>query len=419
MESKDLTRRGFLARAAGTTAGIALAANPARVLGANERMGVGVIGCGGRGSYHAHVLKNLHDGGYPVDIVAVCDTFRGRLDRAAKAHGAKPYMNHEDLLADAGVDAVFIATPDHIHGYQVIDAARAGKDMYCEKPLTHWRQFELAKRLRREVKERERVFQIGSQGMSDGAWHQSAALIRAGEIGRPIHAECGYFRVGDWGERGMPIDDPNVKPGDDLRWEAFLGDAPKRPFDVSRYFRWRMYEDYSGGPVTDLFPHSLAPVVHMLGVTIPSCVVATGGIFRYPEREVPDTCNLLADYPEKLTIAVLGTQGNDDPGTGNRGAGGRIPTIRGWDASLTIQGNEIVLRPAGGSKKEPKRIPIERGEDIGAYFRDFLDRCRDRKPTLGHVDLAVDVQIALQMAMLAWREKTMARFDPEKEEIIL
>ena len=109
----------------------------------------------------------------------------------------------------------------------------------------------------------------------------------------------------------MPIDDPNAKPGADLNWEAFLGDSPQRPFDVSRFFRWRMYEDYAGGPVTDLFPHSFTPVADILGVGAPSVVVATGGKFRYEEREVPDTFNMLIDYPQKCTVAVLGTQGND------------------------------------------------------------------------------------------------------------
>ena len=117
----------------------------------------------------------------------------------------------------------------------------------------------------------------------------------------------------------MRIDDPNARPGPDLNWEGFLGSAPKRPYDVSRYFRWRMYEDYAGGPSTDLFPHSLTPVLFMLGVGMPSTAVATGGKLRYQEREIPDTYNMLIDYPENITVAVLGTQANDYAGTGSRG----------------------------------------------------------------------------------------------------
>jgi predicted dehydrogenase len=218
----------------------------------------------------------------------------------------------------------------------------------------------------------------------------------------------------------MPIDDPNAGPGPDLNWDAFLGDAPQRPFDVSRFFRWRMYEDYAGGPSTDLFPHSLTPVLYVLGVKMPSTVVATGGKFRYQEREIPDTYNTLIDYPEGITVAVLGTQGNDWFGTGGRGAPGRIPLIRGWDGTLTIQGEELVFVPAQGSDKKPQRFPIEHGEDFTGYWQKFLACCRAGiRETQSPMDLAYYTQTALQMGMMGLREGKTARFDPEKERIVL
>jgi len=294
------------------------------------------------------------------------------------------------------------------------------KHVYCEKPVTHWRQFELTKELARIARESKGVIQLGTQGMADTAWHQMRKLVADGLIGKPIHAECGYFRVGDWGERGMPIDDPNAKPGPDLNWEAFLGDSPKRAFDVSRFFRWRMYEDYAGGPSTDLFPHSLTPVLYILGVKMPSTVVATGGKFRYSEREIPDTFNALIDYPEGITVAVLGTQGNDYTGTDFRGAPGRIPIIRGWDGSLTIQGNDIVFIPAEGSDKKAQKFPIEHGEDFVGYWKDFLACCRSgKKETQSPMDLAYRVQTAMQMGMLGLTQGKVARFDLEKEQIVL
>jgi predicted dehydrogenase len=181
-----------------------------------------------------------------------------------------------------------------------------------------------------------------------------------------------------------------------------------------------MYEDYSGGPSTDLFPHSLTPVLHILGVKMPSMVVATGGKFRYQEREIPDTFNTLIDYPEGITVAVLGTQGNDYQGTGGRGAPGRIPVIRGWDGTLTIQGNEIVFVPADGSKKKPQRFAIEHGEDMTGYWRDFLACCRSgKKETASTMELAYRVQTALQMGMLGLRAGKTARFDSDKEQIVL
>jgi predicted dehydrogenase len=422
--ARGATRREFLRQAGAAAAGAALAgALPriARAAEANERLGIGFIGSGGRAGAHMQVTHWLKENAkYPVDLVAVCDAYRPRMQRAAEAYGMKGTMDHRDLLKDPNVDVVCIATPDHVHAPQAIDALRAGKHVYCEKPVTHWRQYDLVRQLADEAKKSGRAFQVGTQGMSDAAWHQIAKLVKQGAIGRPIHAECGYFRVGDWGERGMPIDDPKAVPGKDLNWEAFLGGAPKRDFDVSRFFRWRMYEDYAGGPVTDLFPHSLTPVVHMLGVTVPQMVVASGGIFRYPEREVPDTFNMLIDYPEKVTVAVLGTQGNNDPTTPARGAGGRVPVLRGWDGSLTVRGNEIVLAPAEGSDKKPQTWPIERGEDMAEYWKKFLDCCREgRQDTYAPADLAYHVQTALIMGMWSLRQGKVAKFDPAKREIVM
>lgn len=417
-----VSRRHFI----GTAAAAALAATATKrafgqAASPNERLGAGVIGCGGRGGSHMHALDWLKDHGGNVDIVAACDTYRPRLNKAAERYKIpKAYMDHRELLADPNVDVVFIATPDHHHGYAAIDAVQAGKDVYCEKPVTHWRQFDLVKRLAEEVHKSGRVFQLGTQGMSDSAFHQMRKLVQDGLIGQPIHAECGYFRVGDWGERGMPIDDPNAVEGPDLNWEAFLGDSPKRPFDVSRYFRWRMYEDYAGGPSTDLFPHSLTPVMSILGVKWPSTAVATGGKFRYDEREIPDTFNMLMDFPEKITVAVLGTQGNNYQGTGERGAGGRVPIVRGWDGSLTIENKEIVFVPAEGSKAKAQRFPIEEKEDFIEYVRNFLTCSREKNvATQSPVDLAYYTQTALIMGMLALREGKTAKFDAENQKIII
>lgn len=422
-KDNTLSRRKFIRQTTSATVAAAVGApvlQRARANSASEHLGVGFIGCGGRSNAHLQVVHWLKNNGGNVDIVAACDVYRPRLQRVADGYKAKGYMDYRELLDDPNVDVVCITTPDHLHGYQAIDAVRKGKDVYCEKPVTHWTQFDLTKKLAAEVKESGRVFQLGTQGMSDMAWHQMKKLIDDGLIGQPVHAECGYFRVGDWGERGMPIDDRNAKPGPDLDWDAFLADRTKRPFDVSRFFRWRMYKDYAGGPSTDLFPHSLTPVLSMLPVTFPDNVVATGGMLRYQEREIPDTYNSLLDYPEKITVAVLGTQANDYQGAGSRGAGGRIPVIRGWEGTLTVQGNEIVFIPAQGSKKKPQRFPIEKGEEMVRYWQHFLSCCRSRNPqTHSPVDLALHVQTALQMGMLSLYSGKTARFNHERQEIVI
>ncbi len=417
------TRREFLRHAtmAAATAGVAGAARRAHAANSpNARLRIGIIGCGGRSGAHVSSYDWVKSEGLPIEIAAVCDVYKPRRDRMAKKYDAKAYEDYRELLADPSVDVVSIATPDHHHGYQALDAVKAGKDVYCEKPVTHWRQFELTRELAMAVKESGRVFQLGTQGLSDSAWHQMKKMIAEGAIGKPIHAECGYFRVGDWGESGMPIDDANVKPGPELNWEAFLGDAPRRPFDVSRFFRWRMYEDYSGGPVTDLFPHSLTPTLFMLGGGMPAKVVGVGGKYRYEPREVPDTFNMLIEYPGGLTVAVLGTQGNPLQGTGERGAGGRVPIIRGWDAAITLEGNEIVLVPVENPDKNTRRFPVEQGEDTKAYFKSFIEHCLNRDTnTASNAELAYQVQTALQMGALALREDKVARFDAAQQRIVL
>ena len=421
------TRRQFLQSAA--AAGLAAATPLARASivrrGANERLGVGFIGVGSRGAGHMREVKAARDlYGFPLDLVAVCDAYRPRVLEAQRVHDVpKGYMDYRELLADPNVDVVAIASPDHHHGHHALAAVKAGKDVYCEKPVTHWRQFELTRQLADAVAASDCVFQLGTQAMSDSVWHQMKRLVQEGLIGQPLYGEAGFFRIGDWGERGMPVLDPNAKPGKDLDWEGFLGDSPQRPFSVDRFFRWRLFEDYAGGPVTDLYPHCLTQVVDILGVGFPEAVVALGGVHRYEYklREVPDTFNLIAEYPEKVTISVIGTQGNDHCTTPKRGSGQRQPVIRGWDGTLTIEGTEIVFTPIGiEGAKDPRRIPIDHGEDLVSHWRNLFDCILKRsQATASPMGLAFRTQTVLQMAMFAQKAGKTARFDAEKRQIVL
>ena len=183
-----------------------------RVLGANDRIGVGFIGVGGRGRSHVNTVKKLGEAGESLQIVAVCDAYGYRLNEVSKQTGAKAYMKHHELLADATVDAVCVATPDRLHVPQAIDAIRAGKDVYCEKPMGHWSQFNLSRKFFEETRKLKRVVQIGNQGNSSPAWAKVRELVQQGAVGRIQHVQAGFYRYGDWGER-MPIPDPHAKPG--------------------------------------------------------------------------------------------------------------------------------------------------------------------------------------------------------------
>jgi predicted dehydrogenase len=403
-------------------------AAPAVVSGTNlnSRIGVGFIGTGGRAGAHMRMLEQLRDQEkLPIEFAAVCDVYWPRVEKAqARLKAARAYMDHRELLADPAVDLVCIATPDHHHGQQSIDALRAGKHVYCEKPVTHWRQFELTRQLADVAAQSPAAFQCGTQAMSDGAWHKMRELVQEGLIGKPLFGETGFFRIGDWGERGMKVDDPLAKPGAGLDWKAFQGDAPQREFSVDRLFRWRLFADYAGGPVTDLYPHCLTQVIYVLGVGFPEKVVALGGVHRYDYelRDVPDTFNLIAQYPEKVTISVLGTQANDFNATPLRGAGQRCPVIRGWEGSLSIDANnkDILFTPLREKgAKPPQRIAIPHGENNLELWKNLITCAREgRKDTWSPAELAFRTQTVLQMAMVSHHQGVTAKFDAKRRQIL-
>jgi predicted dehydrogenase len=416
-----VSRREFLGATSRAAAAAALVSTApfiarGRVVGANDQIGLGFIGVGGRGQSHVALVQKLIESGANARIVAVNDAYRYRLDEVVSRTKAKGYHKHTDLLADSEVDVVCIATPDRLHVPQAIDAIRAGKDVYCEKPMGHWSQFELSKQFYDETVRLKRVVQIGNQGNSSPAWKRVRDLVQQGAIGRPQLVEAGFCRYGDWGER-MHIPDPEAKPGPDLNWEAFLGDAPRVPFTVDRFFSWRKYLDYAGGPCTDLFPHVFTPFVSTLGVKIPSLAVASGGIFKYTtyDREVPDTFNMCLDYPEKLSIVIVGTLAN---------AYVSEPAIRGDEGTITLQNpgewnagfDGLTLIPRKGDRLV---VPTGKLDPTPLHWQNFLQCVRTREKPVSDVEFGFHVTAALNMAMLSLLKGRVARFDSVRQCIVL
>ncbi len=409
-------RRTFLRSSAAGVGAASLFAAPwvvadERVNGANERPGVGFIGTGGRCAAHiGHCLELKAQG--RCDLVAVCDVYGPRVREAAQRTGGKIYRNFNDLLADPRVDVVCIATPDRLHAPQAIAAIRAGKDVYCEKPLTHWSQMNLARQVGEEAARHKRIVQVGTQFVADDAYAQARKLIHEGIVGKIVHVQAGYFRRGDWGER-MPIPDPNAKPGPDLDWEQFLGDLPKRAFDVSRFFQWRLYWDYAGGPATDLLVHAFTPVFCLLDLDFPVRVFGGGGTFQY-NREVPDQCNIIADYEGGPSVVLTNSLSNY---TG-------IQTIlRGTDGLIQFGSIEhlekgIRIVPVDKNKKEIV-IPWKGAGDTGKLWANFLDCVKSRQKPYSPIDIAVRVQAPLNMGILSHRESKVAKYDKAKQQIVL
>ncbi len=404
---RPVLRRAFITEL-GTATLIATSSRP--ILGANDRIGLGVIGCGERGRSHIQLIKQLKESGEAVEITALCDIYRPRSKKLESEASGQFYMHHQELLQDPRVDAVLIATPDHWHGYQVLDAIDAGKDVFCEKPITHWRQRDLTRRLFDTVRDRNRVVQVGVQSMSSSAWRQAAKLIQRGDIGRPLHVQAGYFCNRDM-EKSMPIEDPQALPGKDLLWDVFLGDSPNRTYNVSRFFQWKLYWDYAGGPSTCDFPLVLTPIVRMLEIAFPEAVMASGGCyFSSSKREVPDTFNMMIDYLKGPSVVLTCTVGND---TG-------IPLlIRGSEGTLMFDRENIRIVPQPNSKRPQKIDPIQRKESLMELWRNFLSCCHSRKPVWSPLELAYLVQTTLQMGVIALQERRVIRFNRENGEFII
>ncbi len=405
------SRRQFLA----TAAAAGMAPRIAGSQNANDRLGIGFIGVGGRGMYHIRMVQQMINEGENLQMVAVTDTYGPRARAAAERAKAKAYARCDELLADREVDLVCIASPDRLHVPQALDAIRNGKDVYCEKPMGHWTQFQLSGELLRETRRLDRVVQVGNQGNSSSFWPRIRELIQKGTIGRPQHVLAGFYRYGDWGER-MPIPDKEARPGPDLDWEGFLGDAPKVPFTVERFFSWRMFLDYAGGPCTDLFPHMYTPFLSTLGLRFPSMASTSGGILKYDDygREVPDTFNMCLDFPEKVSMVLVCTLANDYM---------TEPAIRGDEGTITLQnpvwevGCDTVT--IHRRKAEPEVIPGEKPNSTVAHWKNFLHCVRTRERPVSDVEFGYQVQAALCMGMLSFLNRKVARFDAERQEILL
>ncbi len=407
------TRRKFMQ----TTAGIAAATIAAPYIiaeeagGANDRIGIGFIGTGGRCGAHLDIINHYKNAGVAQPI-AVQDVYRPRLVAASQRTGdTKMYDTHEELLENKDVDVVCICSPDRHHAPQTIDAIRAGKDVFCEKPLTHWSQFELAKQIEKVAHEKGRLVQVGTQHMADDNYPKIIELIRGGIIGKPVHVMCSYFRRGDWGER-MPIPDANAVPGPDLNWERFLGDAPKVDFSVSRFFQWRLFWDYAGGPATDLLVHTFTPIFCVLELDFPQRVFGGGGTFQY-NREVPDQCNIIADYPDGPTVVMTNSLSNHVPlDTQIRGTDG----ILSW--GMLQGGKEYGVRIVPfGSGKEEITIPWAGQGDTGKLWKNLLECVQSRETPMCPIEMAVRVQAPLSMGILSHQQSKVAMFDFENQAI--
>ena len=282
-------RRTFSKTLAG---GAYMALSASRILGANDRIGVGIIGCGGQGSGNWRNFLAQPD----VTPVAVCDVFQPNRERAAAASKEKvaQYKDFRQLLDNKDVDAVIVSTPDHWHALLTIMACKAGKDVYVEKGLSSTiREGRVAVDTARKYK---RIVQVGAQERSGDHYAKAVKLIQDGALGS-VHRVSA-----NWTRNMMPgFKSRQLKSGltDALDWDMWLGPAPHVPFDPIRFsYNWRWFWDYSGGQMTNWGSHSLDIVRWALNVKTPTAVAAFGGRYELKDGgETPDVQDVIYSFP--------------------------------------------------------------------------------------------------------------------------
>ncbi len=407
-KDKSISRRTFVSGSAASVLMTAAAAR--RVHGANGRLRIGVIGCGGLATgAHIPALMKMKESDN-VEIVAVCDVWQKALDRAAATTGAKPYKDYRTILDQKDIDYVAIVTPEHWHAKMTLDAADANKHIYCEKPMT-W-SIDEAKKVVKKIKEKGVKMQVGVQGMSDDSYETARKYIKEGRLGKVVQAQIDYSR-NHKGDFWVGAFDPDAKPGVNLDWNAWLGPAPKRSFDPDRFFHWRRYWDYSGGIATDLFVHRITRLIKAIDLKFPERVVGTGGKWEFTSSpaEVPDTFNMICDYPGGPTVVVISSMANDTP----------IPhVIRGHEATLEFTRDGFVIRPQRlfGEGKEEIVHRKSGGEDILLHHRNLQNAIRNGEQLKCDSTLGYYGVVAVGLAIESYRKNRYMKWDSGREKAV-
>jgi predicted dehydrogenase len=380
----------------------------ASIQGANERVRMGVIGCGGIAGHHMNTLLKMKEQDR-IDITAVCDVYRKRLEAAAKLTGGRPEKNYHAILDDKNIDYVLIATPEHWHCQMTLDALDAGKHVYVEKPMTHSIE-ESKKVLARLATKRGLQLQVGVQGMSDNSYSSAWEHVSKGALGKVVLAQIDYSRNHVKDYWAYPVD-ADARPGPDLDWKAWLGPAPKRDWDPNRYFRWRWFWDYSGGIATDLYVHRATRLIKALNLKFPEKVVATGGKFEFLDSaaEVPDTFNVLADYPGGPTMQLVSSLANDTPVE---------HMLRGHKATLRFTRTGFTITPQRMFEKEAQAVEFKKtgAESTELHHRNLLNAVRKGEQLNCDANLGFYGVVVCEMAVQSYRKRQYLLWDAARQK---
>jgi predicted dehydrogenase len=388
----------------------------AAVLGANDRIVVGVIGAGGRGAYEIRVCLGLPD----VEVAAVAEVYEPVLRKAVAFAGgrAQGYQDFRRILDRRDIDAVFVSTPDHWHAPATLLAFEAGKDVYCEKPLSHTvvegrRMVEAARRHRR-------VGQTGSQQRSAPHYARVVELIRGGRLGKITSIEAWNYSNGHPEGIGRPPDEP---PPHGLDWDLYLGPAPLVPFNRNRFvWNYRWFWDYSGGMMTDWGAHHFDIIHWAMNVEAPLRVSAAGGKLAIDDnRETPDTFHAVFEYPgfvATYTHRLLNARRQEGRPYGI--------LFHGTDGSLVVDraGYEVFAETRRGENRLLPRCEEEKQIGLSidptcqiAHVRNFFDCVRSRRLPVADFEIGHRAVTACHLGVIAYQVGRKIAWDRDAETI--
>lgn len=470
-DKKDdgINRRTFVKQAGSTMLVAGMDARSyARILGANDRIRLGQLGCGDRSGGHVH-MTYLASKQTPVETVAVCDLWSLARERRAaqvkKSFGAEPqsYKYSEQMLARNDIDGVMIATGDFQHAKLCLEVVQAGKDCYVEKPFAN--VLSEAKACRDAVKRSRQVVQMGTQHCSQPYPLAVRDIIRSGRIGKIVHIEQ-EWNVNEERWRFNPMDtgisrememDVNMEwkqwlhgrqsklREEDTDWKRWLLGKPDRPFDPHVYLEFRLYKNYSSGLFDQWLSHGCDMVHLWMDEAYPESVVANGGIFIWNDgRENPDTCVAAVTYPKGFLYTYKTTFGNSYRSFSRiQGRDGTIENYGGEGASLftvTREGGRTEFDPNDGARPVYKQVPIvasaqeeERvveapgapapnslgpSDDDVVHLMNWLTAMRERKEPNASVDHGFSHAIVCIMAAQSYWTGKKLFWDPNKEAIV-
>lgn len=379
-----------------------------------DTLRIGIIGTGGMGTGHAYALASFAERGEAnVEIVAlaeVCDERRASCHKGLSERRPDVEVMHtrdyREILARDDIHGVIVASPEHWHGQHVIDALHAGKDVYCEKPMTL--RLDEGLKVRRAVLDHpEQVFQVGTQMIMLPKYQQARKAIKDGKIGTPIWSQTSYCRNspdGEWNYYGL---NPDWKPGVNLDWNAWLGSLGPREWDPKVFARWRRYRDYSTGIIGDLLVHVMTPMIFALDAGWPTEVKATAAHIIDKDMENHDQINMNVMFETGHTMVVAGSTNNEV---------GLETMVRGNMANMYLNGRHVDIRPERAYVDDIDREEItcpDIGNDQDQLRLNWLECIRSRQPAASNIDLASKVMVAVDLATRSAWDGHGYKFNPE------